>query len=213
MPTDRRVLRELQRKVAIARRVHAVRGRRSESQLARGNRPVERQRCSGHSSRSQRTEVQPRRAILQPARIAQHHLHVSQQPVRHQHRLRALQMRIARHHRVAGLARLLHQRPCPRCQPVDSSSIARAHKAAGPWRSARCGCGLYAASVPASRRAPPASVPQNGECLRPLRDRAPAPCPPPRRAPPQSNPAPRATPLFHFWSGPQQQVAQTRALC
>ncbi len=51
--------------------------------------------------------------------IAQRHLHVSQQPMRDEHRLGALQMRVAGHHRVAGGARLLDERIGPRGEPVD----------------------------------------------------------------------------------------------
>ena len=127
MPTHRRVLRELQRKVAVARGVNAVRRRRSESQLARGHRPVELKRCSGHRARSQWTEVQPRRAILQPVRIAQRHLNVSQQPVRNKDRLGPLQMRVARHWGVAGAASLLDERSGPRSQPVDCAADRIAH--------------------------------------------------------------------------------------
>ena len=96
--------------------------------LTRGNRPVQRQRRSGHGARSQRTEVQPRGAILQPVRIAQRHLHIRQQPMRNKHRLGPLQMRVARHHGLAGLARLFHQRLRPRCKPVHGESDLFAHE-------------------------------------------------------------------------------------
>ena len=104
--------------------------------------------------------------------------------MRHQHRLGALQMRIARHHRIAGLARLLNQRRGPRREPFDDRFDLAAHiKPQDRSRSARCGCGRCAASAPASPRARPASIQQSDECPRPSRDRAPPPCPRRSRAP------------------------------
>ena len=95
--------------------------------LVRRNRAIERQRRAGNRSRSQRTVIQPRRAILQPRGIAQQHLHIRLQPMRHQHRLRALQMRIARHHRIAGRVRQLNQRISPCRQPFNDQPDLFAH--------------------------------------------------------------------------------------
>ena len=99
-----------------------VRRRRSEPQLARGNRAIQRQRRSCDCARSQRAEIQPCRAIVQPRDVPQNHLHICEQPMRHQHRLGPLQMRVARHHGIAGLFRLLQQRFCPSLQCVDNQS-------------------------------------------------------------------------------------------
>ena len=63
-PNKSQRLQILENEVAIAGGVHGVRRRRRESQLARSNRAVERKRCAGHRTRTQRAIVQPRRAIL-----------------------------------------------------------------------------------------------------------------------------------------------------
>ena len=59
--------------------------------------------------------------------IAQRHLHIRQQPMRDEHRLGPLQVRVARHHSVAGVARLLDQRSGPRGEAVDDKLDLRAH--------------------------------------------------------------------------------------
>ena len=83
--------------------------RRVEAELGRDAFAVQRQNRSCHCSRAERTDVQPLAAVGQPIEIAQKHLDVRQQPVRHQHRLRPLHMRVRRHGRVAGGFRLVHE--------------------------------------------------------------------------------------------------------
>jgi hypothetical protein len=51
----------------------------------------------GYGARSQRTNVQPLAAIGKPVGIPQEHFDVSQQPMRHQHGLGMLQMRVSGH--------------------------------------------------------------------------------------------------------------------
>ena len=114
MQSDKRErLQILENEIAIAGRVHRVGGRRSEAEFARSDGAVERKRGAGDRARSERAIVQARSAILQARRIAQNHLHVRQQPVRNQHRLGALQVRIAWHHVFAGGVRLIDQRASP----------------------------------------------------------------------------------------------------
>ena len=104
-------LHELQREVAIAGGVNAVRGGRVEAEAVGHQSPIQRQRRTRNRSRSQRTNIQPLAAIRQPVRIPQKHLDIGQQPMPDQNRLGPLQMRVCRHRRIPGLFRPIRQRP------------------------------------------------------------------------------------------------------
>ena len=119
---------------------------------------------SGHT-------IQPLAAIRQTIHVAQKHLDIRQQPMRHQHRLGALQMRVSRHGALSpGGFRLLHDLRRAyelRASSCDDLIDLLAHvQAAGRWRSARCGCGRYAACIQLHRQAPPAASRRSGAHLR-----------------------------------------------
>ena len=59
-----------QNKIAVTGGVDGVGGGRGETQLARGDSAVERERCAGHRAGAERTEVETRRAIAEARRIA-----------------------------------------------------------------------------------------------------------------------------------------------
>ena len=147
----RQRLHELDGEIAIAGRVNAVGGRRIELQRLRDTCAIERQDRPSHCSRAQRTLIQPLAAIGQPSQVAQEHLDVRQQPMRHQHWFGTLQMRVRRHRGIAGLLRLVHELAPPiRRAAAKSHRSARARTAADRSRSARCGCGRCAACSPTS---------------------------------------------------------------
>ena len=87
-----------------------------------GQGSIERERCSGHGTRTKRAIVEPRRAVLQPFDVAQNHLDVRQQPVRNQHRLCPLHMRITRHHRVVCGTGSIEQCIAPRGQRMNDEA-------------------------------------------------------------------------------------------
>ena len=136
-----------QNEIAVAGGVHRVGcGRRETQALARqccDRAQALRQPLRPSQAGSSLTAPRSRAAASASRRD---HLNISQQPVRHQHRLGALQVRIARHHCVfcgASLARPMHR---PTAQALQRRNrFGCAHKAADRWRSARCGCGLCAA--------------------------------------------------------------------
>src|SRR5215469_12978481 len=53
----------LEDEIAVARRIHRVACRRSEAKLACGDGAVESERCSSHSTRTERAIVQARSAV------------------------------------------------------------------------------------------------------------------------------------------------------
>ena len=85
--------------------------------------PIERKRCASNRSRSQRAEIQSRRAIQKAIRIAQRHFHIGQQPMRDQNRLGTLQMRIAGHDGVAGSRACSTSALAHAARPSTTSSI------------------------------------------------------------------------------------------
>ena len=91
--------------------------RLGEVQLVRNSVAIQRQNRSRHRARAQRTNIQPLAAIVQAIDIAQEHLDVRQQPVRYQHRLGPLQVRVRRHDILARRFGLLHEL-IRRTQPV-----------------------------------------------------------------------------------------------
>ncbi len=116
---ERQRLQIFKDKVAVAGRIHRICGRCSEAQFARGNGAIKRERCSGNGSRSQRAIVEARGAIPQARRIAQDHFDIGQKPVRNQHRLRALQVRVAGHHGLARRVCLIDKGTRPRSKAFD----------------------------------------------------------------------------------------------
>ncbi len=96
--------------------------------LLRGDRPIQLERCPGHRPRTQRAIIEPRRTIAQPGGITQNHLNIRQHPVRNQHRLGTLQMRIARHHCITALRALSRAAlPTIAASPSMTDSICVAH--------------------------------------------------------------------------------------
>ncbi len=70
---------------------------------------IQRENRSRHRTRTQRTNIQPLAAVVQPIQIAQEHFDIRQQPMRYQHRLGALQVGVSRHDILACRFRLLHE--------------------------------------------------------------------------------------------------------
>jgi len=113
--------------VAVAGRVHAVRGGSSESKLLRSDRAVERQRCTGNRSGAERRIVQTRNAVFEPRSIAQQHLDISEKPVRNKNRFGSLQMCIRRHHGFSGSLRQLDKCSRPFADVADEHARTRTY--------------------------------------------------------------------------------------
>ncbi len=94
-------LRKLERKVAVAGRVHAVRGGAVEAERLGRDGAVERERCSCDRSRAQRTKVHALASIGEAGDVALDHADVGEEPVRHEDRLGALQVGVRGHHGFA----------------------------------------------------------------------------------------------------------------
>ena len=118
-PDRRRHLCKLKRKVTITGRVHAVGRGSRKAQLSRSDGAIELQRRTRDRARSKRAHIHPRTRVLQTSDVAHRHLEIGHQPVRHQHRLRSLQMGIARHGTLAGSLRNVEQGSSPCAQVVD----------------------------------------------------------------------------------------------
>ncbi len=138
---DRQRLRELNRKITIAGRVHAVGRGRRKIQFPGHQFTIQDQRRAGNSARAERAEIEPPAAVAQPAGIAQKHLAIGQQPVRHQHRLGTLQMGVGRHGRHARL----FCAPCNRLHQLQQQAgdlVAR-----GAHEQTQVGCDLLVAAA------------------------------------------------------------------
>ena len=72
-----------------------------EAQFARSDRAVERKRRARHGARAKRALVDTRGTITQARGIAKNHFDVGEKPVRDEHRLGALKVRVAGHDGVA----------------------------------------------------------------------------------------------------------------
>ncbi len=85
-----------------------------EAKLASSDGAVEREGGSGDGSRSERAEIEAGAAIFEAGDVAEDHLDVSKEPMREEHGLGALEMRIGRHHRGFGILCLFkeRERPC-----------------------------------------------------------------------------------------------------
>jgi hypothetical protein len=94
-----------------------------EPEFARRNRAIQRKRRARHSPRTQRAQIHPLARIRQPADVALDHADVRQQPMRHQHRLRPLQMRIRRHHRLARRLSDFDQSKRPIAEPGQNREV------------------------------------------------------------------------------------------
>ncbi len=174
---------------------------------------IQRQNRSGHRARAQRTNIQPLAAVAQPIDVAQKHLDIRQQPMRNQHRLGALQMRVRPASQLVArrLRACVHEFARARTPTSNSAEScrrsARAHTAADRSQSARCGCGRCAACIQPRRQSPPADARRNDAHLRSpdrrLRGTPSARSVERRTA---SLPAPR-------WSGRRPSPERTRAPC
>ena len=80
------------------------------AQLLGDDRAVDREGGPGQRTRTERQNVRTIEAILEAAAVALEHVVVGEQVVPEQNRLRALQMRVARHDRCDMRLRLRHQR-------------------------------------------------------------------------------------------------------
>ena len=80
--------------------VERVRRRPVEAERLRGHVAVDRERRAGERRRAERRFVQPLARIGEAAAVARQHLDIGEEMMAEGHRLRALQMREARHHRV-----------------------------------------------------------------------------------------------------------------
>ena len=94
---------ELEDEIAIAGSVDAVGGRSIEAQLFGHGSAVERECRSSDGAGAQRRNIQAFAAVSQTVGVTQEHFDIGQQPVRDQHRLRALQMSVGRHGRISRL--------------------------------------------------------------------------------------------------------------
>jgi len=103
MQADKRErMQVLENEVAIAGGIDGIGCRRDEAQFARDEAAVECERGAGHCARAKRAVVKVGAAIPKALGVAENHLNVSEKPVRNQHRLGALHVRVAGHDGVAG---------------------------------------------------------------------------------------------------------------
>ena len=108
-----------------ATEVERVRRRAVEAERLRGRLAVDRERGAGKRRRAERRFVQPLAAIGEAAAVARKHLDIGEEMMAEGDRLRALQMREARHHRVGMSLGLLGQRrSAARCSWPSISSMA-----------------------------------------------------------------------------------------
>ena len=82
-----------------------------EAERARGLFAIERQRGAGQRARAERAAAQPGAEIAEARAVAPEHLDEGEPVVGEPHRLRALQMCVARQHRVEVLARARREHP------------------------------------------------------------------------------------------------------
>ena len=107
----------LQHVVAVADGIQAVGAHRREAEVARQRLAVDGERGAGQGGRAQRQHVGPRVAAGEALAVALEHENVGQQVMGEDDRLRALQVRVARHRRVHRLRRSRQQRLLRAAQP------------------------------------------------------------------------------------------------
>src|SRR5690348_13695026 len=95
---------KLTNKVAVANDVEAVLADTREFQIASDRFAIENNRRAGESARSERKDVGSSKTIAQSFAIARESFHVTEQIMREQNWLRALQVRVARHHNIGMFA-------------------------------------------------------------------------------------------------------------
>ena len=101
---DRRGGQELDRRVAVRDRVHAVGRDAREAELARDEAPIEGEACARQRAGAERQLVGARAAVAEARPVARQHLVIGEQVVREEDRLRALEVRVAGEERVAMAA-------------------------------------------------------------------------------------------------------------
>ena len=107
---DRAGRERLEHEVAVGDRVERIRRRAVEAERMRGHVAIERKRSAGERGGTERTFIEPRTRVFQPAAIARRHLHIGEKMMPERDRLRGLQMGKARHHGAGMRQRLLRQR-------------------------------------------------------------------------------------------------------
>jgi hypothetical protein len=115
---QRRRGQELDHVVAVAHRVHAVRGGRAEAEVARERLAIDGEGGTGQRSRAEREAVVAPAAVAEALAVAGQHRHVGQQVVRQEDRLSALHVRVAGHGRGRVLLRAVEQRALELGEPL-----------------------------------------------------------------------------------------------
>src|SRR5262249_46462131 len=92
---------ELDDKVTIAGNIEAIGGKGVEAKLPADAFAIDRQRRPGQRRGAEWQHVQPTAAIWQTISVAAVFLDAGEEVVRREHRLRALQVRVARKHEIA----------------------------------------------------------------------------------------------------------------
>ncbi len=100
IPDHRRAERELGGEIPVAHGIDRVCGGRREAELVRGRDRVKWQRRAGQRAGTQRGNRCPHVPVAQPIDVACERLHVREQVMGEQHRLRMLQVRHARRGRI-----------------------------------------------------------------------------------------------------------------
>ena len=95
-------------------RVERVGGRAVEAERLGRHLPVDREGGAGERGGAQRTLVEPRARIGEPAAVARQHLDVGEEMVAEGHGLGRLQMREARHDEIEVRLRLARERQLQR---------------------------------------------------------------------------------------------------
>ena len=116
---ERRREAEFGGEVPVGDGVHRVRRGAVEAELGRQQLGVDRQRRPGERARAERADRGAPVPVAQPADVTRERLHVGEQLVREQHRLRVLHVRHARRGQVPAGVRLGDQRGLQLDEPAD----------------------------------------------------------------------------------------------
>ena len=191
---DRRRRAELEREVAIRHGVHAVRRRRPEAESLGERVAVDGDGGARERGRAERAHVEAAARVGQPLAVPGQHEHVRQEMVSEQHRLRPLEVGVARHRGGAMPLGLLDERRLHLAEGERGSRRSRpGARAACRARSGRFASGRCGASLPRRRSSRSGAARCSCGCPRARsgRGRRPSRAPAvPRRARGGSRPAP-----------------------